>query len=44
MGAQYMKTGPEALGIVENESGRTKHENLTRGPQDRRKRVWARKT
>jgi hypothetical protein len=25
--AQNMKTGSDALGTVENESGRTKHEN-----------------
>jgi hypothetical protein len=29
-GAQNMKTGPDALGIAENESGSAKHENETR--------------
>jgi hypothetical protein len=28
-GAQKMKTGPEALGAAENESGSAKHEKLT---------------
>jgi hypothetical protein len=28
-GAQNMETGPDALGIVENESGSAKHENGT---------------
>jgi hypothetical protein len=39
-----MKTGPVALGTVENESGRAKHENGTQRPRYNRKRVWARKT
>jgi hypothetical protein len=34
-GAQNMKTGPDALGIAENESGRAKHENRTRRPRYR---------
>jgi hypothetical protein len=42
--AQYMKTGPEAHGIAENESGRTKHENWTRCPRYHRKRIRACKT
>jgi hypothetical protein len=33
-----MKTGPDALGIDENECGRAKHENGTRHPRYRRKR------
>jgi hypothetical protein len=32
-----MKTGADALGIVENESGSAKHENGTRRPQYRPK-------
>jgi hypothetical protein len=36
-GAQNMKTGPDALGNVENESGRGKHENGTRRPRYRQK-------
>jgi hypothetical protein len=42
--AQNMKTGADALGTAENESGRAKHENGTRRPRYRRKRVEARKT
>jgi hypothetical protein len=42
-GAQNMKTEVDALGIAENESGRSKHENGTRRPRYRRKRVRARK-
>jgi hypothetical protein len=38
-----MKTGPGALGTVENESERAKHENGTRLLWYRRKRVWERK-
>jgi hypothetical protein len=34
-----MKTGLDALGIAENESGREKQENGTRRPRYRRKRV-----
>jgi hypothetical protein len=41
--SQNMKTGPDALRTVENESGSTKHENGTRRPRYRRKRVRARK-
>jgi hypothetical protein len=32
-GAKIMEKGPDALGTVENEYGRTKHENGTRGRQ-----------
>jgi hypothetical protein len=39
-----MKTGPDALGTNENESGSAKHENGTRRLRYRRKRVWERKT
>jgi hypothetical protein len=39
-----MKTGPDALGTVENESGRSKHENGTQSPRNSGKRVRARKT
>jgi hypothetical protein len=31
-----MKTGPDALGTVENDSRRAKHENGSRRPRDRR--------
>jgi hypothetical protein len=44
LGAQNMKTGLDALGNVENESWRAKHENGTRCPRYRRKCVRARKT
>jgi hypothetical protein len=44
LGAQNMKAGPEALGTAENESGQAKHENGTRHPWYRRKRVWELKT
>jgi hypothetical protein len=43
-GTQNKKTGPDALGTAENESGSAKHEKGTRRPQNRRKRVWVRKT
>jgi hypothetical protein len=43
-GAQNMKTGHDALGTAEDESGRAKYENGTRLPQNRRNRVRARKT
>jgi hypothetical protein len=33
-----MKTGPDALGTAENESGRARHENENRRPRYRRKR------
>jgi hypothetical protein len=36
-GAQNMKTGPDALGTVENDSRSSKHENGTRLPRFRRK-------
>jgi hypothetical protein len=36
-GAQNMKRGPGALGIVENEFGLTKQENGTRRPRYLRK-------
>jgi hypothetical protein len=42
-GAQNMKTGPDALGTVENESGGAKHENMTLRPRYRRKCVGERK-
>jgi hypothetical protein len=42
--AKNMKTGPDAIGAVENEFGRAKHENWTRRPLYRRKRVRARQT
>jgi hypothetical protein len=38
-----MKIGPGVLGIAENESGSIKHENWTRHPWFRWKRVWERK-
>jgi hypothetical protein len=38
--AQNMKTGPDALGTAENETGSAKHENETRRPRYRRKRVY----
>jgi hypothetical protein len=44
LGAQNMKTGLDALGTFENESGSAKHENGTRRLQYRRKRVRERKT
>jgi hypothetical protein len=43
-GAQNMKTGPDARGTAENESGGTKYENGSRRPRFRRKRVRERKT
>jgi hypothetical protein len=43
LGAQNMKMGTDALCTTENESGRTKHENSTRRPRYRRKRVKERK-
>jgi hypothetical protein len=43
-GAQIIKTGPDALGTAENESGSAKHENGTLRPRYRRKRVRERKT
>jgi hypothetical protein len=39
-----MKTGRVALGTAENVSGRLKHENGTRRPRYRRKRVRALKS
>jgi hypothetical protein len=39
-----MKTGHDALGTAENEPGRAKHENGTRRPRHRRKRVQDGKT
>jgi hypothetical protein len=44
LGAQNMKTGPDALGTAENESGQEKQENGTRRPRYRRKRLQERKT
>jgi hypothetical protein len=43
-GTQNMKTRPYALGIVENEYEIAKHENGTRHPPHRRKRVQENKT
>jgi hypothetical protein len=43
-GVQNAKTGPDALGTVENESGCEKHENVTRCPRYGKKRVRGRKT
>jgi hypothetical protein len=43
-GIAKMKMGPDALGTVENESGSAKHENGTRRPRHRRKRVTECKT
>jgi hypothetical protein len=43
-GGQNMKTGTEALGTAETDSGSVKHENGTRRPQNRPKRVRERKT
>jgi hypothetical protein len=43
-GYQNMKTGPDALRIPENQSGRAKHENVTRRHRYRRNRVRERKT
>jgi hypothetical protein len=43
-GTQNNKMGPDALGTAENESGKAKHENETRRPRYRRKRVRERKT
>jgi hypothetical protein len=42
-GRQNIKIGPDALGNAENEYGSAKHENWTRHPRYRRKRVRARK-
>jgi hypothetical protein len=39
-----MKTGLDAIGTAQIESGSAKHENGTRRPQYRRKHVWVRKT
>jgi hypothetical protein len=39
-----MKTGLDALGTAENESGHAKHENMTPHPPYRRKQVRERKT
>jgi hypothetical protein len=39
-----MKIGPDALGTVENDFGRAKHEKATRRPRYRRKRVRTRNT
>jgi hypothetical protein len=44
MGAQNMKTGPDALGTAENEYGSIKYENGTRRPGYHRKRVRGCKT
>jgi hypothetical protein len=43
-GAQNMKTGPDDLGIAENEYGCAKYENESRRPRNRQKRVRERKT
>jgi hypothetical protein len=42
--AQKMKSGTDALGTAENESGSTKHENAKGRPRYRRKRVREHKT
>jgi hypothetical protein len=42
--AQNMKTGHDALGTAENESGHAKHEKRTGCPRNHRKRVRKRKT
>jgi hypothetical protein len=42
--SENMKTGHDALGTVGKESGIAEHENGTRRPRYRRKRVWERKT
>jgi hypothetical protein len=42
-GAQNMKTGPDALGTVENETWSAKYENGTRRRRYRRKGVKERK-
>jgi hypothetical protein len=39
-----MKTGPDVLGTAENEYEASKHQNGTRLPRYRRKRVWRCKT
>jgi hypothetical protein len=39
-----MKTRPDALSTAENEFGSAKHENVTRRPRYRGKRLWERKT
>jgi hypothetical protein len=44
LGAQNMKKGQDALGTAGNESGSAKHENGTRRPRYRRKRVREHKT
>jgi hypothetical protein len=44
LGAQNMKTRPDAFGTAQNESGSEKHENWTRRPRYRRKQVRERKT
>jgi hypothetical protein len=44
LGAQNMKTGPDALGNAKNMSGSAKYENGSRRPRYRRKRVRARET
>jgi hypothetical protein len=44
LGAQNMKTGPNALGTVEKDSGCAKQKNGTRRARYRRKNVWERKT
>jgi hypothetical protein len=43
-GAQNLKTGNDTLGTTENKYERAKHQNGTRRPPYRRKRVRARKT
>jgi hypothetical protein len=43
LGAQNVKTGPDALGNAENVSGSAKRENGTRCPRQRRKLVRERK-
>jgi hypothetical protein len=43
-GVQNKKIGYDTLGTAENESERAIHENRTRRPRYRRKRVWERTT
>jgi hypothetical protein len=44
LGAQDMKMGSNAFGIVKNESGGAKHENMIWHPRYRWKRLWECKT
>jgi hypothetical protein len=42
-GTQNMKTGPDAVGTSQNESGWAKHENWNRRRRFLQKRVWEHK-